>query len=147
MRQPKPFFRTFTKTWYVTLNGRQINLGRDEQTAYEKYFELMARRGQAVATFSRVVDVFEAYLAWVGEHRSQGTYDKAVHYLSDFTKFIGKTLPIRSLQATQLLLWTEATDWTDTTRHDAISLVQRAFTWAVTRGHLRPLPAAPDTPR
>ena len=30
MRQPKPFFRKFTQSWYVTIDGKQYPLGRDD---------------------------------------------------------------------------------------------------------------------
>jgi len=42
MRQPKPFFRKFTKSWYVEIRGRQINLGRDKKLAWARYSQLMA---------------------------------------------------------------------------------------------------------
>jgi hypothetical protein len=44
MRHPKPFFRKFTQSWYVTFNGRQHPLGKDEDAAWQKYHELMASR-------------------------------------------------------------------------------------------------------
>ena len=34
---PKPFFRASRKLWYVQLNGRQINLGRDKDEAFKKF--------------------------------------------------------------------------------------------------------------
>ena len=35
MKQPKPFFRKYTQKWYVTLHGKQVNLGRDEEAAFQ----------------------------------------------------------------------------------------------------------------
>lgn len=63
MRQPKPFFRKFTQTWYLTLNGKQINLGPDEEAAFEKYHELMAGRGLAQTRYSSVAHLFDGYPA------------------------------------------------------------------------------------
>ena len=42
MREPKPFFRKFTKSWYVEIRGKQINLGRDKDKAWAKYRQLIA---------------------------------------------------------------------------------------------------------
>ena len=44
MKQPKPFFRRFTQSWYVQIGNQQINLGRDRKLAWEKYHQLMANR-------------------------------------------------------------------------------------------------------
>jgi hypothetical protein len=44
MREPKPFFRKQTGTWYVQIGKKQHNLGPDEQVAKQKYHALMAGR-------------------------------------------------------------------------------------------------------
>ena len=36
-RQPKPFFRKQTQSWYVQLGKRQIPLGKDEDEAWKQY--------------------------------------------------------------------------------------------------------------
>jgi hypothetical protein len=40
---PKPWYRPTPGTWYVTLGGQQINLGPDEDQAFEQYKQLLAR--------------------------------------------------------------------------------------------------------
>ncbi len=136
MRQPKPFFRKFTKTWYVTIHGQQHNLGANKDDAFQLYHELMAKRGQATASFKVIDELFDAYLEWLHKNRSQGTYDKAVHYLSNFAKFAGSRTQLAHIDGTKLILWIESKKWGDSTAHGAISDVQRAFNWAVRRGHL-----------
>ena len=59
----KPYFRNYTKTWYINLDGRQINLGRDKDAAFQKYHELMANRGEAQSKFSLVAPLFDEYLS------------------------------------------------------------------------------------
>ncbi len=49
MKQPKPFFRRYTRSWYVQIGKRQIGkrqicLGRDKKAAWEKYHQIMASR-------------------------------------------------------------------------------------------------------
>lgn len=142
MRQPKPFFRKFTGTWYVKLSGHQINLGADKKIAFEKYHELMASRGRATISFARVAQLLDAYLDWLHEHRAPGTYDKARHYLNLFAQHLGSGFRVAAVESIHVLLWVEGTDWTDTTLNDAISIVQRAFAWAVKRGHIAKSPVA-----
>ena len=42
MRQPKLFYRKQTATFYVQVDGQQINLGPDEAEAYRQWHLLMA---------------------------------------------------------------------------------------------------------
>ena len=142
MRQPNPFFRKFTGTWYVKLNGRQINLGADRSDAFQKYHELMASRGRAAINFGSVAQLLDAYLEWLLEHRATGTYEKALHYLTLFAQHLGAGFRIEALEPIHVLLWIESRDWTDTTAHDVISIVQRSFSWAVKRGNIHKSPVA-----
>ncbi len=41
---PKPFFRKQTRTWYVRLDRKFINLGPDYDKAQAMYHKLMLRR-------------------------------------------------------------------------------------------------------
>lgn len=141
MRQPKPFFRKFTATWYVQLGRKQINLGKDKKAAFRRYHELMADRGTASDQLSKVAEVFEEYLEWLHTHRSEGTYQQAVHYLSLFARHIGPGAKVRELTGMLVTRWIEKQgSWSPTTQHDAVALVQRAFRWAVRRGLIRQSP-------
>lgn len=149
MRHPKPFFRKFTQSWYVTINGRQYPLGKDKPGAWQKYHELMAGREKLRGPNLTVLSVCEAYLAWLKAHRSQGTYDKAVHYLSLFVKHVGTGFRVASLDGPKVSDWIDQfPDWSPSSCHDAVSIVQRAFNWAVKKGHLNQSPVAyvPDKP-
>ena len=42
-RVRQPFFRPTRKTWFVQIDGKQINLGPDEDAAWTRYLELMAQ--------------------------------------------------------------------------------------------------------
>jgi integrase len=48
MRQPKPFYRKQTRSFYVQLDDRQINLGPDEAEAYRRWHLLMAGADESV---------------------------------------------------------------------------------------------------
>ena len=90
MRQPKPFFRQFTKSWYVEIRGKQINLGRDKDKAWAKYRQLIATPEELDSHTTTVVAVFEFYLEWVQRNRSPATYQAAQRYLTSFASTIPK---------------------------------------------------------
>ena len=62
-RQPKPFFRKHTSSWYGSITGRQIPLGRDRELADEKFRKLMADRGPSVPRSSPSTNLSQRYLA------------------------------------------------------------------------------------
>lgn len=143
MRQPKPFFRKQTKCWYVQLGKKQIRLSEDEKEAWDKYHEIMADRQTLAAPDLTVARLADAYLAWLQKKRSPATYEKARHYLSLFVRFVGTGLRVGALEPTKVTDWLdEYPDWTSTSKHDACSIVQRAFTWAVKHNHIVRSPIA-----
>jgi integrase len=143
MRQPKPFFRKFTGTWYVQIGKQQINLGKDKAAAFQKYHELMCSRGRAKTTFDSVPHLLDAYLEWLNKNRAEGTYKKAKHYLTLFARRLGPGFPMAKLDGIHCTQWVEdRQDWASSTGNDAVSTVQRACNWAVKRGHITTSPVA-----
>ena len=137
MRHPKPFFRKFTQSWYVTINGRQHPLGKDKAAAWQKYHELMASREKLRGPDLTVSSLCDAYLEWLKAHRSSGTYDKAVHYLSLFVKQVGAGCRVSTLDGAKVSEWIDQfPHWSPSAGHDAVSIVQRACNWAVRKGNL-----------
>ncbi|MFK7770377.1 MAG: hypothetical protein AB8B55_24415 [Mariniblastus sp.] len=129
MRTPKPFFRKQTKSWYVQLGKRQINLGRDEKAAWKKYHELMLEENEP-ASIDYVVDLLDEYLDWLFKNRKKSTYDKAKHYLIQFASFVGKKLKVGQLTPRQVSKWIEAkTTWRPATRSQFRKmLLEKRFT-------------------
>jgi integrase len=149
MRQPKPFLRKQTKTWYVQIDKRQINLGPDEEIAWAKYHELMTAADDLNYYQATVVQLLDTYLEWCQKRRSAGTYENNLLYCKSFTDCIGKRLKIRQLKPKHITSWMDLhPDWAPSTKNDAISIVQRAFNWAVRQGHIdrTPIPYIEDKP-
>ena len=99
MRQPKPFFRKFTKSWYAEIRGKQINPDRDKQQAWAKYQQLIASPEQLDSHTTTIVGLFELYLEWVEPNRSKATYDAARRYLTSFAKTIPRSLVVARLES------------------------------------------------
>lgn len=148
MRQPKPFFRKSKQTWYLQLGKRQISLGKDKKSAWQRYHQIMADTEPLKET-ATVEMLFERYLDWVQENRKPGTYDKVRYHLSRFAAFIGKQSKIAALSGSDLADWVEdESTWNSTTRNDAITSVVRCFNWAVGKKYLKSNNVAhvPDKP-
>ena len=132
MRQPKPYIRKQTGSWYVQIGKKQILLGRDKDEAFRKYHELMAGQGDFQTRYSSVAELLDDYLCWLEDNRKPATFSRAKHYLVSFAQHVGLTQTITGLKPASLTQWIEVNKtWASgTTRHDAISTVQRAFNWA-----------------
>jgi hypothetical protein len=78
-RFPKPFFRASRNVWYVQIDGKQINLGADRDTAFALYHKLMTaeRRGETrgAARCQSLVAIIDVFLEWVQKNRSGDTYE------------------------------------------------------------------------
>jgi integrase len=149
MRQPKPFLRKQTETWYVQIGKRQINLGPDKELAWAKYHELMAAADDLNYYQATVVQLLDTYLGWCQKRRSAGTYDNNLLYCKSFIDCIGKRLKIRQLKPKNITSWMDLhPGWSSSTKNDAISIIQRAFNWAVRQGHIdrTPIPYIDDKP-
>src|SRR5579871_4057117 len=82
---PKPWFRPTRGLWYVTVYGKQHNLGPDEAEAKRLYHELMAKPPELpkpkLADGLSVAELFERFLDWCQKHQAPRTY-------ADHRKFI-----------------------------------------------------------
>jgi len=149
MKQPKPFFRKFTKTWYVQFGQRQVNLGRDKKKAWATYHVLMANQRALTCHTLTVASLFEAYLDWVSNNRAASTYEKAKSYCQSFAAHLGKRFYVSTLTPSHVSSWlAKHKQWSDTTKNDAVAVVQRPFSWAVRQKFLdiSPIATVEDKP-
>lgn len=135
-RHPKPFFRKQTRSWYVTIGGRQIPLGKDRQVAFDQYHELMRDRQDLSGELTTLYQLSQAFLTWVQDNRAEGTYKMYLHYLKSFIGEVGKRMWPRQLKVHHLTKWIGGMDISTTSQNDAIAKVQRMLNWSVERGYL-----------
>lgn len=63
-----PFFKNSCARRYVELDERQVNLGSDEDEAYERYHELMLDRAKGrISKNPKASEVVIAYLHWASD--------------------------------------------------------------------------------
>ncbi|MEM9411834.1 MAG: tyrosine-type recombinase/integrase [Planctomycetota bacterium] len=136
-RQPKPYLRKQTKSWYCSINGQQISLGKDREAAFQKFHELMARKQSLRGSFSSLYELSQAYLDWCEKNRAARTYDNHLRYLKSFIAVVGRRMKIGQLKQHHLTNWLEKhPTWGSCAKNDAISIVQRMISWAIEEGYL-----------
>ncbi|TWT34806.1 tyrosine-type recombinase/integrase [Blastopirellula retiformator] len=135
-RQPKPFFRKQTNSWYCSIAGRQISLGKDRESAHAKFHELMADREQVTAEVTTLYELSQAYLDWCQANRKPNTYQRHRYFLKSFIGSVGKRLRPSQLRIHQIRKWHEGLEIGTTTQNDAVGIVQRMLNWAVEQEYL-----------
>ncbi len=135
-RPSKPYLRKQTKSWYCCIDGHQISLGKDRETAFEKFHALMADkeevRGEAVTLYA----LSQVYLDWCEKKRKPGTYALHRHYLKLFIAKIGKQRKPAKLKISHVNGWLDGLDMSSTAKNGAITVVQRMLNWAVENEYL-----------
>lgn len=135
---PKPFFKASRNTWYVQLEGRQVNLGPDRDAAFRSYHELMAQRDQPVrqSDDAAVCVVLDLFLEWCQNHKAARTYDWYLAYLQSFVGTIPGDLAVRDLKPFHVQRWLDGKPGWRTGKRGATVAVQRALNWAVKSGYV-----------
>jgi integrase len=143
MRQPQPFYRKQTQSWYVQIKGRQHSLGKDKDAALQEYYRLMA--GEAPVTCKTpAVQVIDQFLLWTQQNRAPATYDWYFHHCQGFAKFIGAKLTVADIKANHVTRWLEKSYQAagPTHQNGACRAVSRAFNWARKQGLIQSNPIA-----
>ena len=95
MRVPKPFFVKKRKTWYVQIDGKQHNLGKDKTEAMTQYRELMGNSAKVTAELVRpnatVLDLLAEFLAWSERNNGQRNFETLQHHISRFSQWLSDT--------------------------------------------------------
>ncbi|MCA9217783.1 MAG: tyrosine-type recombinase/integrase [Planctomycetales bacterium] len=138
-RPAKMRFRKQNRTWYVEIDGKQVNLGKDKNEATTRFHKLMAEKGQErplLISEPLVCEVADRFLEWCTHHREQRTVDSYRHHWERFLKWLprGKTLPASELKPYHIIEYLDAHTWGNSYKRQAAGAVQRAFRWAVSVG-------------
>jgi integrase len=142
-RIPHPWFREGKGAWFVHIDGRQINLGKDKEEAFRKFHGLMAGRGQVGAETDPSLtaeQLVRAYLA-DGERRlQQNTLRVTRIFLEDFSRKYGKTLA-KDVRRFQVEQWVQGhPTWNPSTENLAKTKLVALFHWGVAQGLLSATP-------
>ena len=131
---PKPWFRPSRNTWFVTLDGQQINLGPDRNAAFERYKTLLANPRKVRTTTDSLARVVDAFLEWTQKHRAAETYE---WYRYRLQRFIERHSDLRldQLRPFHVQQWVDSYELSQTSRRNYLRSVKRCVAWAVTQGY------------
>lgn len=153
-RKPRPWFWDQRKVWCVHLDGERHILGehpsgsprpeRNKKTGLwnvpkeidDAYHKLMAGERPQIQT-DAVAAVLDDFLTWSYENRARKTADRYKDFIQSFCDKHG-TMTVSELHSGHVTAWLNAKDtWNATTKHNAITALQRGFNWAVKNRGLR----------
>ena len=140
---PAPWFRPCRNTFFVTLDGKQINLRTaDKAEAFRRWHELLVQQPAAIPPQQLSVAIVLAEFAeWSQRHNSESTYDFYRRYLHGFVSTLPTGLLVSDLKPFHLTRWVDQhPGWGMNSQRGAISAVKRAFEWAVAEGYLENSP-------
>ncbi len=135
---PKPFFRENRCLWYVQVDGKQINLGADRETAFRQYHQLMQQPAQTATSTAAVsvASIVDAFLDWSQKHQAERTYSRYGEYCQSFVNLFPDLL-VSDIKPFHIQEWVDSqSGWGNTTKRNAIVAMKRAFNWADKQGHI-----------
>lgn len=175
-RTPSPWYRAERDEWRVIYRGVDHLLGSHPpdfpaprkqrkrwnvpQPILDRFHELLAAKPDArVVTQPAeeravVADVFEKFLDWCRQNRSERTYEWSRNHIQSFVnalkarKIVPTEFPAEELRPFHVNEWVDANKvakagqraWGPNHCRGAIIAVQRAFTWAEKQGHIAKSP-------
>ncbi|MBM3970799.1 MAG: hypothetical protein FJ302_13225 [Planctomycetes bacterium] len=141
-RFPKPWFRPSRKTWFVTLEGKQFNLGGDRKLAFERYKALLNQPRQVQVAPDSLVGLIDKFLDWCEKHRATETYE----WYRDLLQKFAKTYPdlaVNELKPFHVQEWIDRqTDIKNGTRRNYARAIIRVMWWAQDLGYIDKNPLA-----
>lgn len=150
---PTPWFRECRNSWFVTINGKQIDLKTtDQREAIRRWHELAIQQSDVTPTNSRigVRELLAQFLEWAEKHTRPASYDWYAYYLKSFARAVPVSLAAKDIRAFRVTQWLDRQPgWKAGSRRGAISAVKRAFQWGVQEGYLdySPIGAMKKPPR
>lgn len=145
-RPAKPWYRESKQSWFVTLHGRKVNLGRDKDAAFRQFHRLMAGDPAPPVTLSPTVPRTTAvpvppellveglaadYLIDLERRVTTRTHTVADGYLKRFRKRFGN-VRAAGLDRREVARWIESqSTWSPTTAFHVACRVTALFNWAV----------------
>lgn len=145
MRSPTPWKRKQTGNWYIELGGKQINLGKDKELAFEEYHKLMTAKHQGRSIGNVTVrQILDAYWNWFKNSHKPSTVNHRTPVLQAFAKSVPATLKARQLKGHHVQKWLDK-DYPGngpTTLNTYIATIKAAMNWAVSQGYIEFSPIA-----
>jgi len=135
-RPNKIWYRKDRKNYYVTIDGRLYNLGKDKKLAEKKFHKLMAEEAPQRCDLISAVEVMDKFLVWCRDQRAQRTFDWYEAHLQVFLDSLAdqniEAINIKPYHVYEAVKKT----WSSSYARGFMVAVQRAFNWGVKQGYI-----------
>ena len=140
MATPKLWYRKQTKSWYVKIDGKQVNLGKDKHAAKEQYNRLI----DGNVGRHTVREILDFYWRWFKKNRRPSTYEPRGPLLKKFGESVPANLKAASLKPHHVQAWIDENErpLSDTTKNSRITTIIGVFSWAKKMGYIDRNPIA-----
>lgn len=135
----EPFWFEDRQAYYVTIGTTKKRLSPDKDEAWRLWHELMARPPEEpekprlpTGPDAEAIEVLDAFLDWCQRNKAARTYAWYRENIQKFASALPDGLKVSELKPYHLTKAMEPYGhWANNTKHDFISAVKRAFSWAV----------------
>jgi integrase/recombinase XerC len=143
----EPFWFADRQAWYVKVGTTAQRLSPDKDEAWRLWHEMMAKppeaRQKPRAASMQAVEILDLFLDWCQKNRAETTYNWHKHFCQMLAVTLPSPLPVADLKPYHLtLILSEHADWSNNTRRNFVTAVQRAMNWGVDEGLIERSPIA-----
>ncbi|PQO45494.1 tyrosine-type recombinase/integrase [Blastopirellula marina] len=136
-RPNKIWYRKDRKTYFVTIDGKLYNLGKDKRAAEKAYHTLMLEGPAPPVERISAAELMDRFLIWCRENRAKRTYEWYLQYLQDFLDSLAnqenEASRVRPLHLNE---WVAKKGWSKSSTRGALIAIQRAFNWGAKQGYI-----------
>lgn len=140
-KKPEPWWRKERQAWFVQIDRKRFNLGRDKKQAWKRYYELMAEPAKRVVVAESLVVIVDTFLEWVQKHRAADTYEWYRFRLERFARTY-PALRTNDLRPFHVQQWIDGMDVSSGTKRNYCRAVKRCLRWAKQQGYIDHNPIA-----
>lgn len=133
--------RASTGDWFVTMRGKQINLGRDYEAAEKEYGRLLVMNGLDAKTDISLAQLVQIFWSNPRAFKSTSTKDGYEWLITKIPAAFASDFKASELRAYHVHTFLEDCGiTTDASQNKAIAQISRIMNWAVRQGYLRENP-------
>lgn len=135
----KPWYRPERGVWYVTLDGKQHNLGPDRTAAFAQYAQLISRprpKTRQQVPSQSLPAVIDAFLDWLKPRRSAATFE---WYRYRLERLARRHPELGATRLTTELVedWVDSYGLSKTSRRNYYRAIKKCMGWARSRRLIR----------
>lgn len=129
------------KSYFVTIDGKRHNLGKDEDKAKKEFHRLMSlpeakAPSKVVGGYVTAVELLEKFLLWTEKNRSPATDKWYNKHLQAFLDSLPNQFILASdVRPHHVTDWVKST-WSNSYKRGAMVAVSRAFKWGKRQGYI-----------